>query len=305
MAFEVKYLDILEMINCSIGICAYNEEQNIGKALQVLQNQKLEKVEIAQIVVVASGCTDRTEDIVLEYAAADDRIKLIHQDQRQGKSSAVNECIKNATSDVVVLLSADTQPQSDAIEQLVLPFQDAKIGMTGGRPVPVNNPETFIGFCVTYMWELHHYIALQHPKCGEMIAFRRIFNSIPPTSAVDEAAIETIIREKELQMQYVPEAVVKNKGPENISDFIKQRRRIYSGHLVLIKKEEYQVSTLGGGNVLATIRQHLPSGLTKKIWIIGMIGLEVFSRFLGWWDISVRKKEPTVWKISESTKKVN
>ena len=55
------------MFNLSIGIMAYNEEANIGRLLQSLLNQILTHGYLSEIIVVASGCTDRTEDIVRHY----------------------------------------------------------------------------------------------------------------------------------------------------------------------------------------------------------------------------------------------
>ena len=52
------------MLTASVGVMAYNEEQNIGKLLAALKGQSLENVEIRQIIVVSSGSTDRTDDIV-------------------------------------------------------------------------------------------------------------------------------------------------------------------------------------------------------------------------------------------------
>ncbi len=49
-----------EKIRCSVGITAYNEEANIGRLLQAILDQRLYEVEICEIIVVASGCTDRT-----------------------------------------------------------------------------------------------------------------------------------------------------------------------------------------------------------------------------------------------------
>ena len=54
-------------IRCSVGITAHNEEKNIGKLLEALLGQELEQVEISEMIVVASGCTDRTCDVVREY----------------------------------------------------------------------------------------------------------------------------------------------------------------------------------------------------------------------------------------------
>jgi len=50
-------------------LCRYNEEANIGRLLEAIAEQLLDEVEIAEIIVVASGCTDRTEKIVRDQLA--------------------------------------------------------------------------------------------------------------------------------------------------------------------------------------------------------------------------------------------
>ena len=60
-----------EMIRCSIGVTAYNEEANIGHLLAALLDQHLHSVDIVEIIVVASACTDRTVPIVREQMALD------------------------------------------------------------------------------------------------------------------------------------------------------------------------------------------------------------------------------------------
>jgi biofilm PGA synthesis N-glycosyltransferase PgaC len=120
------------MINCSIGIMAYNEEANIGRLLDALLRQNLSHCFIKEIFVVASGCTDRTEDIVKDYIRLDERIKLLVQRQREGKASAINLFLSKANADVFVLESGDTIPEVDTMEKLVMPFSDPTIGMTGG-----------------------------------------------------------------------------------------------------------------------------------------------------------------------------
>lgn len=49
------------MFNLSVGIMAYNEEANIGRLLGSVLGQRFTHGYLKEIIVVASGCTDRTE----------------------------------------------------------------------------------------------------------------------------------------------------------------------------------------------------------------------------------------------------
>ncbi len=51
------------MIRCTIGVMAYNEAQNIRHALHALLAQELQTVEVVEILVMASGCTDDTVEL--------------------------------------------------------------------------------------------------------------------------------------------------------------------------------------------------------------------------------------------------
>ncbi len=289
-------------ITCSVGVFAHNEAANIGALLDALIRQKLKKAEIRQIIVVSSASTDGTDEIVREYCQKDERIRLITQEKREGKSAAINLFIAAASEDVCVVISGDVIPAPRTIERLVSAFADPKIGATGGRPVPVNDPDSLIGYSVHLLWRLHHRMAMLSPKLGEMIAFRKIMDSIPAESAVDEASIEAIIRDAGYKLRYIPEAVIHNKGPLNWKDFIKQRRRIQNGHLWLIQNQGYTVVSQDKGTLLWILIDEAierPKDICKMMVVMA---IEIYSRLLGTWDYRVKKRNPFAWEIAKSTK---
>jgi biofilm PGA synthesis N-glycosyltransferase PgaC len=286
----------------SIGVMAYNEERNIAALLEALTTQRLSSVEILEIVVVSSGSTDATDRIVEEWASRDPRIRLVRQESREGKSSAINVYLGLARGDVFVLESGDTVPEADCVERLLAPFADAGVAMTGARPVPVDDPDRFMGFVVHMLWRLHHLLALRSPKLGEMVAFRSFVRSIPSESAVDEASIEAIVAAHGKTLVYVPEAIVRNKGAANVRDFLKQRRRIYAGHLWLSKVQEYEVSTKNVGGILSVLFEDLDWRPRVLLWTAGGVFLEFLGRALGAFDFHVLRKNPYTWEVAESTK---
>lgn len=293
------------MPSLSIGIMAYNEEANIGSLLQSVSSQKFSHGELLEIIVVTSGCTDKTEYIVMDHMRQDKRIQLLRQPTREGKASAINLFLSAATGDILILESGDTIPDEGSLDKLIAPFSDASVGMTGAHPVPVNQMDTFIGFAVHLMWRLHHEIALLSPKMGELVAFRRFVREIPVQTAVDEASIEAIVRNDGYKLWYVQDAIVRNKGPQNIADFIKQRRRIAAGHRALSKKEHYKVSTSSPLIIAKVLLEEHSWKLRDTIWTLGAIGLELLSRVLGYYDLCFKKKVPYIWDIAYSTKRLD
>lgn len=295
----------MTQVPCTVGIFAHNEESNIGQLLQIMLDQQLDTVFISEMIVVSSGSTDATEEIVREFAARDGRIRLLVQPEREGKASAINLFLKHQTERVLVICSADLQPQPDAIEKLVAPFADPEMGMTSSRPVPVNDPNTFMGFAAHLLWGLHHEINLRGGfKAGEMIAFIKIFERIPYNTSVDEASIEPVIRGQGYKVRYIPEAIVYNKGPDTVEDFLRQRRRIYSGHLDIQALLGYSVSTMSGGRILKVLLQTMDWRPRPFVWTWLVVGLEVYGRFLGRRDYKNRR-DHTVWEIAATTKELN
>lgn len=232
-------------------------------------------------------------------------MKLVVQERREGKASAINVFLSGAKGDVVVIESSDTIPEQNAIENLVRPFQDSNVGMTGAHPIPVNSNDTFMGFTVKLFWRLHHEMALNHPKLGELIAFRNIVGEIPKDTAVDEASIEAIITKAGYRIHYAKDAIVYNKGAETIKDFLKQRRRVMAGHKHLQKTRYYTVSTMKINNIFGLFNKlfkNTPWNFKTGFWTFGAVFLELIGRCLGDYDYYIKKKNPYTWDIAESTK---
>ncbi|MBW1855163.1 MAG: glycosyltransferase [Deltaproteobacteria bacterium] len=293
------------MFNISLGIMTYNEEANIGRLMRSVLKQKFTHAHLKEIFIVSSGCTDRSEEIVRNFMKQDRRVTLLIQPRREGKASAINLFLSEASGEILILESGDTIPEQGTLDKLVAPFKDPCIGMTGAHPVPVNSKKTFIGFSVHLMWALHHKIALMSPKLGELVAFRNFVRKIPNDTAADEASIEGIVKEKGYGLHYVPDAVVENKGPENIRDFIKQRRRIAAGHKHLLREQEHEVSTLDSKMILRMLIQEHSWKFRETLWTFGAVTLELIGRILGYYDFYIRKKNPFVWDIASSTKNLN
>ena len=192
----------------------------------------------------------------------------------------------------------------NSLEKLVLPFKDPKVGITGGRPIPTNDPKDKVGFAVNLMWLMHHYLALRNPKIGELIAFRDIGTRLRTDFQSDEDIIRMELERKGYICVYAPECICINRGPETEEDFRKQRIRVNIGEVNMKKTYDFSIPTWN--------RKYLAKAYFKTI---GELGFHPFKTYYTLKLESQCRKEAerhvaengdtmAVWEPVESTKKV-
>jgi len=290
----------------AVGIMAYNEEATIAASVRSVMAQSGPHLNLRRVIVVASGCTDDTVPRARAAAAGDSRFRILAQERREGKAAAITSLLGILQEeDIVILVGGDTVLPSGSLEALLAPFASPAVGMVGGHPVPVNKTTTSMGRIVHFLWEMHHQMALQDPKLGELVAFRRVLSAVPASSAVDEAEIEALVRAQGLRLVYAPAALVQMRGPGTVSDFLAQRRRIHAGHLHLRRRRGYSVSTMSLVRIIPTLWRTWRRGGAGTGTVAAAVALETLARGLGWWDARIMGRDHSTWKAISSTKDMN
>ena len=288
----------------AIGIMAFNEEGNIAHLLDSVLAQTV-ATRISRIVVVASGCTDRTCDIVADYGKRDRRIQLVTEAVRGGKVSAINTFLSIASEPILLVSAADIVLQPDTVERLTAPFEDDKIGMVGAHPIPMNRTDHFAGFAVNLMWQLHHQISLAHPKMGELVAFRNVFKGLDPTKLADEVQLEYGIRAVGYAVTYAPDAIVLNRGPETVREFVAQRTRWNSFNMQMQREHRLPVATMQLPTVLKAAYACVIKERPRLDWLGFTALLECYSRIRGALEYPrLRSPRTRLWNPQKTTKVV-
>jgi len=113
----------------SVTIAAYNEAACIrAKIDSTLGQQYPGRIEV---IVVSDGSTDVTDAIVASHP--DPRVRLIRQEPRAGKSSALNRGAVAARGDLLVFTDANALFAPDALLRLSAPFADRRVGLVSGQ----------------------------------------------------------------------------------------------------------------------------------------------------------------------------
>ncbi|MEV5904324.1 glycosyltransferase, partial [Streptomyces sp. NPDC052127] len=125
----------------SVIVPAYNEKECIANTLKSLAKS----THPIEIIIVDDGSDDNTSEISREAARAlgMTNVRVIRQ-ENAGKPAALNNGVRSASYDIVVMMDGDTVFEPDAVHQLVQPFADPKVGAVAGN-AKVGNRDTIIG----------------------------------------------------------------------------------------------------------------------------------------------------------------
>lgn len=113
----------------SMVIPTRNEEKIIRERLEniVSTSYPTDKMEVLFI----DASTDRTPDVINEYASKFHFIKLLRQSE-PGFNGALNQGYSAATGQITVKSDCDAFPERDALKKLVANFSDASVGVVSG-----------------------------------------------------------------------------------------------------------------------------------------------------------------------------
>ena len=230
----------------SIIVPAYNEREVIGKRLENLLSLDYPK-DMYEIIVVESGSTDGTREVVQEYMARTPnrtpRLTLLREAERRGKASAINVGKEQAEGEIILVTDANSIFEEDVLREMMPHFHDPNVGAVGGRYV-VSNPDSIHTSSESFYWDLEYIMrrgeSLVDSAClfhGEINAWRKDLVDEADTEIISEDLDIVIqIRRAGYKIQYEPSAVVYEPAATTAEDQIRQRKRTTTGTLQCIFK---------------------------------------------------------------------
>lgn len=119
----------------SVLLSVFDEEAVIER--KILNFLALDyPAERIELCVVSDGCTDATESIVARYAGQ--RVRLVRQEARGGKTCALNRAAAEAQGDVLVFTDANAMFRPDCVRRLAERLADPGVGLVSGVSVYVD-----------------------------------------------------------------------------------------------------------------------------------------------------------------------
>ncbi|WP_326655224.1 MULTISPECIES: glycosyltransferase [unclassified Streptomyces] len=121
----------------SVLVPAYNERECITNTVRSLMASD----HPIEVIVIDDGSTDGTADIV--EALRLPNVRVVRQ-ENSGKPAALNNGIRHARYEIVVMMDGDTVFEPSTVGELVQPFGDMRVGAVAGN-AKVGNRDSLIG----------------------------------------------------------------------------------------------------------------------------------------------------------------
>jgi dolichol-phosphate mannosyltransferase len=103
----------------SIVVPVYKEEKNIPEFLRRIRPILAGIAEDYEIIFSLDPSPDRTEDVILEHRAKDERIKLLKFSRRFGQPMATLAGLQYSSGDAVVVMDVDLQDPPELLHEMI------------------------------------------------------------------------------------------------------------------------------------------------------------------------------------------
>jgi len=184
----------------SIVMVVRNEAEVLERKLRNLLSLNY-PAELCEIVIVSDGSSDNSEQVLREHASA--RIRAVFLAAAGGKAAGLNEGIKAASNDIVVLTDARQEIEAGALQLLMENFADPAVGCASGELLLGDPHSGESAHGVGLYWRMEKAIRQMESDSGSVVGATGAFY------AVRRSLLVPILPETILDDVFLPMNVVR------------------------------------------------------------------------------------------------
>ena len=248
------------LLPASIIIAAYNEERVIISTLEHLIVSDYDAP--LELIVVDDGSQDQTATLIEAFIEKNkfkiNRSLVLIRQPNSGKATALNRAVEAAHHELIITLDADTMVTPKALQELILPFSDSKVGGVSGH-IRVGNPHQWLGRFQQIEYEFAFEVNRRaQDLLGCITVLPGALSAIRATALREAGPLptETLAEDTDLTLQlqrlgwkitYAPMALADTEAPNSIKALLSQRFRWAFGILQCLWKHRSLLLSPGSG----------------------------------------------------------
>jgi biofilm PGA synthesis N-glycosyltransferase PgaC len=231
---ENKCDTVLPAVTLIIPAC--NEERWIARKIENTLSLAYPR-DLLEIVVASDGSTDRTAEIARRHQRPG--VMVMAFPTRLGKQEMLNRLVPWTRGEIVAITDTNALLAKDAIEQLVRPFADPRVGCAIGRRVCVLQKRSVASLAESFYWRYESWIKQAESRwhsclaaTGQLYAVRR--NVFPHVERVGEDFYipMKVLASTGKRSVYVPSAVVAIPAAASLSIEFERKTRAHVAFLI-------------------------------------------------------------------------
>jgi len=235
-------------LSISIVMAVRNEVAVLEGKLQNLLSLDY-PADLSEIVIVSDGSKDATNQI-LNYHAADRRVRIILNPQSEGKAAALNQAIAAARGEIVVFTDARQQIETDALRLLSASFGDPEVGCASGE-LMLGNPasgQTVRG--IGLYWRVEKMVREMESASGSVVGAtgalyavrRNLLVPVPVGTVLDDVYIPMHVAREGFRVIFVPSARAWDVADQGTDREFSRKVRTLSGNYQLVQLAPWLLS---------------------------------------------------------------
>lgn len=232
---QIKKSETDQFPEVTLFIAAFNEEAIVKEKMENCR-ELYYPIEKLKIMWVTDGSNDKTNEFLNAYP----EVTVQYQQERQGKTAALNRGMKFVSSPIVVFTDANTMINREAIREIVRKFTNPKVGCVAGeKRIVSKEKDAAAGGGEGIYWkyesalkELDSRLYSAVGAAGELFAIRReLFETMEKDTLLDDFILSLRIAQKGYKISYCKEAYAIESASANMQEEEKRKVRIAAGGL--------------------------------------------------------------------------
>ncbi len=271
----------------SIMVPCHNEEDVIEDTVKNISALDYSDFEI---ILIDDRSTDSTPEIIKKLEEKFDKVKILLRKEGDfpGKSAVLNDAMKIAKGDAILVFDADAKIQPDFLKKMIIKLEPKDVGAVQARKNIINAKQNFLTACQynEYVMDTHLQIgrdavrgAVELRGNGEIIKREALedINGWNNETITDDLDMSTRLHVKGWDIRFCPDAIVYEEGVVTFPALIRQRRRWvegsirryleYAGDVLFTKDMNLRV----GFDLIAYISEFL-----LPFWLVSEIIIQAF-----------------------------
>jgi len=238
-----SYPEANKKYTVSVIIPVFNEEKTIADTIKHVFDIDYDLLEV---IVVNDCSTDNTFKILQNLGRNYPKLRILNHKKNAGKAASLNDALKIAKTELVVVVDADSYPAKNSLKQMVGFFNNEKVGAVT-CPVFVRNTNKFIEKLqaieyrmISLTRKLLDYVDAIYVTPGPLAVYRKKaldeINGFDKKNMTEDIEITWHLTYAGWQRKMCLSTSVSSTAPNKIKGWFKQRRRWNVGGLQCINK---------------------------------------------------------------------